>query len=200
MLRFILRLTAAGLLLMVGVGCTASQLRAMQQAAVPYSISPKFDLSRPWTIAVLPPTQTRPASDVEDAGMFAALVDHAGLQLMKVVTFTVVDRSEVSRVLQEQQFGTSGVVDPATAARLGKLLGASAVMTIRIGKLKHDPFWSDSPNQRDAEVGVRIISVETGEVLYSAQGQGSSFEGAAEALANAVDGALLPLLEKGGSE
>jgi len=185
---------ALQLIVVVGAGCSAAQLGAMRKAAVPYSLSPKFDLSQSWTIAVLPPAGT------SDAGGSAALVDHASLQLMKVVNFTVVDRSEVARVLQEQQFSSSGVVDPATAARLGKLLGATAVLTIKIGPVKHDAFFSDSPNQRDAEVYVKIIAVETAEVLYSAQGQGSSFEGAAEALRAAVDMALMPLLAKGGTQ
>ncbi len=127
-------------------------------------------------------------------------MERAEMQLMKILTFSVIDRATVSRILQEQEFSYSGVVDPESAARLGKLLGASAVMIIRIGSVKHDPFFSDSPEQRDAELTVRIIAVETGEVLYSAQGQGSSFEGAEPALASALDVALLPLLERGGAQ
>jgi curli biogenesis system outer membrane secretion channel CsgG len=72
------------------------------------------------------------------------------------------------------------------------------VVTIRVGTVKHDEFFSDSPEQRDAEVYVKIISVETAEVLYSAQGQSSSFEGAEDALQNAVTMALMPLIERGG--
>lgn len=169
-------------------GCAASQFAAMQRAGQPYSISGSFDLTKVWRIAVLSPTADIPGA--EDVAEYAAL------QLMKVPTFVVVDRSEVSRILQEQQFSYSGVVDQATAARLGKLLGASAVMTIRIGNVRHDDFFSDSPDQRDAEVFVRIISVETAEVLYWAQGQASSFEGAADALRGAVIVSLLPLIER----
>lgn len=173
-------------------GCfTAGQLQTMQHAAQPYSISPNFDLSRPWRIAVIPP----PTSS--DVGPADFLVDRAGLQLMKVPMISVVDRAEVERIMQEQQFSYSGLADPATAVKLGKLMGASAVASIKVGAVKHDDFWTDSPDQRDAELFLRIISVETAEVLYSAQGQGSSFSGAQEALAGALDMALLPLLEKG---
>ncbi|MGQ9679086.1 MAG: CsgG/HfaB family protein [bacterium] len=171
-------------------GCTP----AVQKAMHPYSISSQFDLSRSWRIAVLP----IPMGEDSDTGLGARLVEHAEMQLMKVLTFSVVDRSAVDAVLQEQGFSYSGVVDPQTAVRLGKLMGASAVVTVRVGAVKHDPFFSDSPDQRDAQVNVRIISVETGEVLYSAQGEGSSFDGAEAALVNALDVALLPLLEKGG--
>ncbi|MEO0073875.1 MAG: CsgG/HfaB family protein [candidate division WOR-3 bacterium] len=183
----LIRLMLLGVFL--DVGCTVSQFAAVQRATQPYSISGSFDLTKVWRIAVLPPT-----ADVAGAD---DVVEHAALQLMKVPKFVVVDRSEVSRILQEQQLSYSGVVDPATAARLGKLLGASAVMTIRIGNVRHDDFFSDSPDQRDAEVFVKIIAVETAEVLYSAQGQASSFEGAADALRGAVTMALLPLMERG---
>lgn len=167
---------------------------AMLKAVQPYSISGNFDLSRPWRIAVLPVE----LSDAEDGNYRTSLVEHAEMQLMKVLTISVVDRSAVEAVLKEQEFSYSGVVDPQTAARLGKLMGASAVMTIKVRQVKHDPFFSDSPEQREASLAVKIINVETGEVLYSAQGEGSSFSGAEDALRSALDTALLPLLEMGG--
>jgi len=189
----IIHRTSVGLLfvaLVAGCAPTPAMMKAMQ----PYSISAQFDFSKPWRIAVLP---VQLGGDSDNA-IGADLVERAQMQLMKVLNFSVVDRSAVEAVLKEQEFSYSGIVDPQTAARLGKLMGASAVMLIKIGQVKHDPFFSDSPNQRDAQLNVRIISVETGEVLYSAQGEGSSFEGAEDALANALDVALLPLLEKGG--
>ncbi|NPV13984.1 hypothetical protein HPY86_03515 [candidate division WOR-3 bacterium] len=176
--------------LIAGCAPTPAMMKAMQ----PYSISAQFDLAKPWRIAVLPVQLTGDS----DNAIGADLVERAQMQLMKVLNFSVVDRSAVEAVLKEQEFSYSGVVDPQTAARLGKLMGASAVMLIKVGQVKHDPFFSDSPNQRDAQLNVRIIGVETGEVLYSAQGEGSSFEGPEEALASALDVALLPLLEKGG--
>jgi len=189
----VLCLTAAALL--ITAGCfTASQMQAMRQASQPYSISPNFDLSKPWRIAVMPPALTT------DAGPAEFLLDHAGMQLMKVVMFSVVDRAEVERILKEQEFSYSGLADPSTAVRLGKLMGASAVMTIKVGSVKHDPFWTDNPNQRDAELMVKILSVETAEMLYSAQGQGSSFYNEQDALRSALDVALLPLIEKGGRQ
>jgi hypothetical protein len=171
------------------VNCTPAMVKAVE----PFSIAPEFDLSRTWRIAVLPPTGGN--SDTGDEG---ALREFAELQLMKIPTLVVVDRSRVDEVLKEQEFGYSGVVDPQSAVRLGKLLGASAIMSIKIGRVKHDPFFTDSPEQREAEVMVRIVGVENGAVLYSAAGQGSSFEGAEDALRMAIQTALLPLLEKGG--
>lgn len=162
-----------------------------QSAMQPYSISSGFDLAKNWRIAALPPTADVPG--VEN------LTEFAGFQLMKVPSFTVVDRLEVERIMKEQQFSYSGMVDPATASRLGRLLGASAVLAIKVGAVKHDDFFSDSPDYREAELMVRIISVETAEVLYSAQGNGSSFNGAEDALRGALTTALMPLLERSGT-
>jgi curli biogenesis system outer membrane secretion channel CsgG len=186
------RLLRSRILLLAALvaGCFSPQaVQQMQEATWAYSMSPNFKMDRTWRIAILPPSS-------DQAGT-SGLYDHAGLLLMKPGRFSLVDRTEVDRILSEQQFGSSGVVDPGTAARLGKLMGAEAVMSINITQLKHDDFFSDSPEQRDAQLYVKIISVETAEVLYYAQGQGSSFEGADEALSSALDTALGPLIAKG---
>jgi len=181
-------------LLFAGLFCTPGLVTpGMVRAVQPYSISPRFDLSKIWRIAVLPFGGYSPSTGADNS-----LIEHTELQLLKISTFVVVDRTKVQEVLREQEFAYSGVVDPGTASKLGKLLGANALMSVKVVSVKHDQFFADSPEQRDAEVYVRIVDVETGEVLYSARGQGSSFEGAASALASAVDVALLPLLEMGG--
>ena len=184
---------AACLLLAVAVsGCfTPAQMARMQEQAGTFSMSPNFDLTRMWRIAVLPP-----AAGMADVPT-GPLYDHAGLALMRTTKVTLVDRSQVDRILQEQQFSASGMVDPGTAARLGRLMGAEAVMLVNVNSVKHDDFFSDSPNQRDAKLYVKIIRVETAEVLYYSQGEGASFEGADEALQSALDVALNPMVVKG---
>jgi len=190
------RLSRPGALFLLAAlvaGCfNSAAVQKMQEANWAYSMSPNFTMDRIWRIAILPP-------DVAQAGT-SGLLDHAGLLLMKPGRFSLVDRSQVDKILQEQQFGSSGIVDPATAAKLGKLMGAEGVMTINITSVKHDEFFSDSPDQRDAQLYVKIISVETSEVLYYAQGAGSSFEGPASALDGALDTALGPLIKKGSGQ
>ena len=46
--------------------------------------------------------------------------------------FVLVDRSELDRIRNEQQFGASGEVDDNTAARMGHIAGASVVITGRV--------------------------------------------------------------------
>jgi hypothetical protein len=177
-------------------GCVMSPgtMQRMQEMNESYSISPSFDLTQTWRIAVLPPTSTVTSSAP------ATLYDHAGLSLMKVKNLSIVDRSQVDRILDEQQFGTSGIVDPATAARLGKLIGAQAVAVTNVTQLKHDDFFADNPEQRDAQLYLKIISVETAEVLYYSLGQSSSFSGPDDALAGAFEVAVGPLRRKAGAQ
>lgn len=166
-------------------GCAASHLANLQMPSH-YAKSPVFDTRPVWRTAVLPPTSS---TSILSPGQ--GLYDYAGMALIRSGRFTVVDRSAVDAILQEQEFSYSGVADQATAVQLGKLLGAEAVLMIHITQLAHDPFWSDTPTQRDAELHVKLISVETSEILYTAVGQGSDFDGAEGALRSALEVSLM---------
>jgi hypothetical protein len=76
-------------------------------------------------------------------------------------------------------------------------MGAEAVIIVSVTQLKHDDFFKDNPEQRDARVFVKIISVRTAEALYYAEGRGSSFEGPEAALHDALAMALGPLIRNG---
>ncbi|HDQ99054.1 MAG TPA: hypothetical protein ENN51_02030 [candidate division WOR-3 bacterium] len=173
------------LLLSAGCVMTPAQMAAFGPR-LNYAKSPGFDAQPTWRTAVLPPT----ASSALEAAPTGGLYDYASMALMRTGRFTVVDRSAVDRLLAEQEFSYSGVVDPSSAARLGKMLGAEAVMLITVNAVKHDPFFDNSPEYRDAQLHVKIISVETTEMLYSSLGESSSFEGAADALRGALETAL----------
>lgn len=182
-----LRLGALFLLAAGAVGCfNSAAMQQMREKNQAYSISPSFKLDRVWRIAILPPRD----ADVE----LPALCDRAGLLLMKAGNFTLIDRTEVERILREQWSGGPRLVDPHSASRLGRQLGAEAVMTVSVTELKHDEFFKDSPEQREARLFVKIISVKTAEALYYAEGQGLSFEGPGAALSDALARALGPLI------
>jgi hypothetical protein len=181
-------------LLLCACVMTPAQMQRLQEMNENYSISPAFDLSKSWRIAVLPPTSTVTSRAP------TSLYDHIGLSLMKGRNLGVVDRSVVDQLLSEQEFSYSGAVDPATAVRLGKLAGAGAVAVTTVTLLKHDDFFSDSPEQRDAQLYFKVISVESAEVLYYATGQGSSFSGADDAVRGAFELAVGPLIRKANSQ
>jgi TolB-like protein len=66
----------------------------------------------------------------------------------------VVERTQLQQILQEQNLGREGRVDPATLARLGRLIGARYMVT---GTL--------FDNRGDVRVDTRIFDVETSEIL-----------------------------------
>jgi hypothetical protein len=81
--------------------------------------------------------------------------------------------------------------------RLGQLMDAKVVITVSVTKLEHDEFFKENPEQRDARLFVKIISVKTAEALYYAEGHGSSFAGPEAALNDALGMALGPLTTNG---
>jgi TolB-like protein len=75
-------------------------------------------------------------------------------ELSKNLAARVVDRSDINRILNEQNLATQGRVDAATAARVGKIVGARYMImggfTDYYGKMRID---------------ARIVDVETSEIL-----------------------------------
>ncbi|MGB9589731.1 MAG: CsgG/HfaB family protein [candidate division WOR-3 bacterium] len=85
--------------------------------------------------------------------------------------FSVVERSKVETILNEQEFGYSGAVDPSTAAKLGKLMGADAVLISQASD-KYDPEYESW----EVTLSGRIVSVETGEILYTCRARGGGMD------------------------
>ncbi len=193
--EFILKRIIPFAVLAVAVLLLASCMSTTQIMALggpsDFAKSPVFDSRQIWRTVVLPPSTTSIYSSPVTTGLY----DYAGMALLQTGRFTLVDRSVVDQLLSEQEFSYSGVADQVTAVQLGKLLGAEAVMTITIGQITHDSFWDDEPAQRDASLHVKIISVETSEVLYTSMGMGSDFEGAEGALRMALEVALVGITQ-----
>ncbi len=62
------------------------------------------------------------------------LVDALTADLVQSHQVEVVDRAHLDAVLKEQELGSSGYVEPATIARLGKLLGPSALVIVNVNR------------------------------------------------------------------
>lgn len=188
LVRFKLLLPALLLL----AGCTAMQQQTIAQNT---AISPNFDQNRIYSLAILPPTSN---GAIDETGDIEGLREFAGMTMIQTGRFTEVERSRIDVALKEQEFGTSGIVDPGKAAALGKVLGADAVLLTTIVSTKNDPFFND-PKQRETELNVRIVSSSTAEVLFRGRGQGSSFEGELEAWQSAFAMAVAGIPRKGGN-
>lgn len=106
--------------------------------------------------------------------------------LVKSGTFSVLERQELEKVIQEQQFGQSFMVTPETAPKVGQLLGVEMFVVGSVTEF--------GTKQRDVNVGlsvfgggvsqkisrcvvdVRLVNVTSGEILgaESFEGQESS--------------------------
>jgi TolB-like protein len=77
----------------------------------------------------------------EDRALGASIGEVLAIALADHQSLTVVERRQLASVLQEQKLAVSGLVDPATAARVGKLLAADVVVAGSIveagGKLRY---------------------------------------------------------------
>ena len=78
-------------------------------------------------------------------------------ELVQTKRLTLVERSRVDPVLEEQELNQGGLVDSLTAAKLGEWAGADAVL---IGD-----YFEDG---RDVRFQVSVIRVETTEILAAA--------------------------------
>ncbi|MBM4139873.1 MAG: hypothetical protein FJ242_00035 [Nitrospira sp.] len=94
-------------------------------------------------------------------------------ELTKSGVFTVVERKRLDALLQEQDFQSSGNVDPQTAVKIGKMLGADIVVLGTIDKLgvgTKKIRVGDSTITRYsafANVNIRAVNVQTGAILFS---------------------------------
>jgi curli biogenesis system outer membrane secretion channel CsgG len=102
--------------------------------------------------------------------------------------FAVIERTKLDQVLQEQNLGKTGRLDTSSAAKVGRVLG---VQTIIIGSVTE--FNIDKQSQgislpmfgsvgggkttANVKINMRAIDTKTGEILYTAQGVGSSNHG-----------------------
>ncbi len=99
-------------------------------------------------------------------------------ELTKSGKFIVVERQKLDKILEEQKFHQSGVVDPNTAAKVGKVLGLNAIVTGSISqfgvKKEGKDFIVSQSKQQIVEctVDVRVVDVETGQVLLADSGKG----------------------------
>ena len=115
-------------------------------------------------------------------------------KLVKDGTYSVIERKELDKVLTEQSFSNSNRADPATAAKIGRVLGVDAIVVGSITQFGRDDksntigggalgglsgrFGVGGIQKRNAKAVVglsaRMVDVNTGEVLAVADGKGES--------------------------
>jgi curli biogenesis system outer membrane secretion channel CsgG len=108
-------------------------------------------------------------------------------------TYRIIERNAFDKILNEQNFSNSNRADPATAAKIGHILGVDAVITgditqfgrddqnknyggAAVGAWTHGAFGGVGKHESKAVVGitVRMVDASTGEILASVSGKGES--------------------------
>jgi len=87
-----------------------------------------------------------------------ALTQRLTTEIIQIGKFTIVERSEMKRLLNEQKFQYSGCVDISCAVEIGKLLGAKSMVVGSVSKLG-----------KTYSIDSRLIDVKTGESYISTQ-------------------------------
>ena len=112
-------------------------------------------------------------------------------------TYSVIERKALDKLIAEQNFSNSDRADPTSAAKIGKLLGVSAIIIGSITQFGRDDkntniggggfgavtgrFGIGGVGKREAkavvQITARMVDVNTGEILASAPGNGESTRG-----------------------
>ncbi len=100
--------------------------------------------------------------------------------------FDMLERPDIDKVLREQEFSHSAVVDPSSAARLGKILGAQYIVLGTITGISKNP----DTRETIAHLTLRMLEVETARIALAGMGKGKSRAGTIEALDSAAEDAL----------
>ncbi len=114
------------------------------------------------------------------ARLGTAAADILVTELARTERFILIERAELDRLLTEQKLGLTGAVDPATAAQMGKILGAAAMIVGSVSQFGVKTEGSDlliTASKRqiaEATVDARIIDVETARILHAETGSGEA--------------------------
>jgi curli biogenesis system outer membrane secretion channel CsgG len=99
-------------------------------------------------------------------------------ELVKSDKFIVVERQKLESLLDEQKLQRESFMDPATAARAGRILGVNAIVTGAITQFGIKTEGTDVMGYKkkvqtaECVVDIRVVDVETGRVLYADSGKG----------------------------
>ncbi|MGH9360568.1 MAG: CsgG/HfaB family protein [Thermoanaerobaculia bacterium] len=114
----------------------------------------------------------------------AAAQDVFVTELVKSGKFRVVEREQLAALMQEKNLTLSGDLDPATAVRVGKLLGVNYLLTGAVTEygvtdvgahapgVRRLPGFSAGKRNFVAAMNARLIDTSTGEIVWADEARG----------------------------
>lgn len=91
--------------------------------------------------------------------------------------FRIIERSQLELILKEHQLSVTGLANPTETKKIGKILGVDAILYISLSSVEYKTFENIAGRAKNATeelevlIGSRLIDVNTGEILASAQYQ-----------------------------
>ena len=99
-------------------------------------------------------------------------------ELVRNGTFTVMERAQVDRILNEQNFQQGSRADASSAAKVGKLLGVDAIIIGSVTQFDRQnnkiAFGLKKETKAIVVINARVVGMRTGEILTVAEGKGES--------------------------
>jgi curli biogenesis system outer membrane secretion channel CsgG len=107
-------------------------------------------------------------------------------------TYSVIERQQLDKILAEQNFSNSDRANPASAAKLGKLLGVDAIIVGAVTQFGNDDKsqkvggggggwggfgvggFSHKKSKAVVSLDARIVNIDTAEIMAVAEGHGES--------------------------
>lgn len=112
------------------------------------------------------------------------IADEFVTEFLKTKRFRLIEREQIDKVIEEQNFGQSGRVDPKTAASIGKILGVDFLV---MGRVTEFSFKSTGVSGLSLKEGIglgvkstnaivaidaRLVDASTAEIIASVTGRG----------------------------
>ncbi|MEO0208013.1 MAG: CsgG/HfaB family protein [candidate division WOR-3 bacterium] len=181
------------ILLLLLLSCATTK---ESEESLNYSLSPKFKTDSIMTFALIPDVDVikGEANRFISGHIKESIYNKVLIELLKVPYFDIIDRKDIDKVLDEQEFSHSGFVGDY-APKVGKILGAKTVgyFSILDAEKVGYPIGSGTISLKiKATVGFKVLDVETGRVLYQAVATHESDE-EEEAFINAAIECIKPL-------
>jgi hypothetical protein len=143
---------------------------------------PGFDFSSISRVAVLDPS-----GDIYGETVKNQIADFFIMELMSK-GYRCIARTEMKKLLDEQDFQSSDVTSEADAAKIGSILNVPVVMLVNIPKFEQKMTCT-----------AKLVQVETGDILWLGEGSGSTGK-TLSTIAGAVVGAAAGAAVAGGDD
>ncbi|HTR68508.1 MAG TPA: CsgG/HfaB family protein, partial [Terriglobales bacterium] len=128
----------------------------------------------------------------QDVDIGKGIADLLVTDLVKDGTYSVIERKALDKIIAEQNFSNSDRANPASAAKIGKLLGVDAIIVGSITQFGNDTKntnigggggnwhgvgiggFGHKKSKAIVAIDARLVDIDTGEILGVAEGKGES--------------------------